>query len=134
MARKNLVYNVDHAVGKHAANHPDDVLLVRFFLNRISSLGQFNSPYQNLPIVPLFDDKLADAIRWFQKLARTNGKPLTIDGRVDPAPKGDGIYTIVILNAVYWRHFPKHKHFVESDPLFPQQLIGPFDLRDPYYA
>jgi hypothetical protein len=36
MAKKNLMYGIDSAVGKYCANKPDDVYLIRFFLRKIN--------------------------------------------------------------------------------------------------
>jgi len=134
MAKKNLVYNLSRPVGPKMANEPDDVLLVRFFLRKVSEVPEFASPFKNLPIVTTFDSTLGEAIWWYQKLVRSSGKPITVDGQIHPAPKGDGIYTILHLNATYWKHFPKFKHYVEGDPLFPSQLIEPFNSAKPYYV
>ena len=134
MAKKNLVYNLDKSVGKKGANQPDDVLLVRFFLRRLSEIPHLNSPYKNLPIVTSFDNNLHDAILWFQKPVKAMGKSITADGQVDPAPKGDGLYTIVFMNGNYWKYFPKYKHYIEADPLFPHELIEPLNSKMPVYA
>jgi hypothetical protein len=133
MAKKNLVYNVSNSVGKRGANTPEDVLLVRFLLRRICELPHLNSPYKNLPIVSTFDNTLGDAILWFQQCVRSRGKSITVDGQIDPAPKGDGLYTIIFLNGNYWKYYPQHRHYIEADPLFPSQLIEHFNREMPIY-
>lgn len=134
MAKKNLVYNISSSVGSKGVNAPDDVLLVRFFLRRLSQVPNINGPYKDLPMVTGFDSKLGEAIWWFQKLVRSRGKAIVVDGQVDPAPKGDGLYTIVFMNGNYWKYYPKYRHYIEADPLFPSELVAPFDSSMPVYV
>jgi len=133
MAKKNLVYNLTQAVGAYCANEPHDVMLVRFFLRRISEVPSMNSPYRSLPITGVFDKTLGDAILWFQRTAREKGKKITVDGRVDPAPKGDGYYTILFMNGNYWKYFPEYRMSYEKDPLFPASLAEHMNAMMPLY-
>lgn len=133
MAKKNLVYNLTEPVGKNMPNQPDDVLLARFLLRRLSEVAKFGSPYKDLPIVPSFDSTLSDAIWWFQRFAKSQGKSITVDGRMDPAPKGDGKYTIMYLNGNYWKYYPQYRHYLEGDPLFPKMLSEQMNVYIPIY-
>jgi len=126
MASKTLLYNVSKPVGKSCPNVPDDVLLVRFFLRRISQSPDLHGPCSDMPLVPTYDAPLTDAILWFQKAAGAAHFSITADGRVDPAPHGQGVYTIRHLNASYRKRYPQFEQAIESDPLFPSLLRTSF--------
>ena len=125
MAKKTLLYNVDSTVGKFGGNKPDDVVLVRFFIRRISAAPDVNGPYSKIASVPIFDPELGEAITWFQKQVAAAGNAVSIDGRVDPAPHGQGFYTIRHLNAAYRKRYPQFQHSIESDPTYPAMLNTP---------
>lgn len=128
MALKTLLYNVSKSVGKSCTNAADDVLLVRFFLRRISQSPDLSGPYSNMPLTPGYDPTLTDAILWFQKAVADAHFKVTVDGRVDPAPHGQGIYTIRHMNASYRKRYPQFGHAIETDPLFPGALRSSFTL------
>jgi hypothetical protein len=123
MAWKQLLYNVTDAVGNRCPNQTDDVLLVRFFLRRISQAPDVMGPYSDLPFTPAYDDQLGDAILWFQKKVAATHNPVSTDGRVDPAPHGGSLfYTIRHLNMTYRRRYPQFQHSIENDPQLPGAL------------
>lgn len=125
MASKTLLYNVSKPVGKACPNLSDDVLLVRFFLRRISQAPDLNGPFSDMPLVPSYDPQLSEAILWYQKAVADSHAPISVDGRVDPAPHGQGIYTIRHLNFSYRKRYPQFGHFIENDPMFPGMLRLP---------
>ena len=125
MARKTLLYNVESTVGKFGANRPDDVLLVRFFLRRISAAPDVNGPYSDLPLVSTFDTTLGEVVLWFQKKVAQAGHAISVDGKVDPSPHGQGMYTIRHLNQTYRKRYPRHMHSIENDPMYPPVLNQP---------
>jgi hypothetical protein len=126
MAEKTLLYNVTSAVGKFRSNKTDDVLLVRFFLRRISQAPDIQGPYSNMPLVASFDEELGGAIKWFQKKVAEKGKPITVDGVVDHSPNGTGYYTIRHLNKTYRTRYPQFTA-IEGDPQFPGALNSSFN-------
>ena len=126
MASKTLLYNLSNPVGKSCPNCGDDVLLVRFFLRRISAAPDVRGPYSSMPLVPNYDPQLSEAIVWFQKQVAAAHCPITVDGRVDPAPHGQGIYTIRHLNFSYRKRYRQFEHRIEDDPIFPGQLRASF--------
>lgn len=126
MASKTLLYNVTAPVGRACVNAGDDVLLVRFFLKRLSQSTDLNGPCSDMPLVPGYDPALTDGIKWFQKSVAAAHFQITVDGRVDPAPHGQGIYTIRHMNASYRRRYPQFRDAIEGDPVFPQSLRAAF--------
>src|ERR1044072_5904202 len=126
MASKTLLYNLSKPVGKSCANYGDAVLLVRFFLRRISAAPDVRGPYSSMPLVPNYDPQLSEAIACFQEQVAASHVPILVDGRVDPAPHGQGIYTIRHLNASYRRRYPQFEHLIEDDPIFPGALRASF--------
>lgn len=123
MASKLVFYNVAKAVGKFCPNNPDDVLLVRFFIRRISQAPDVMGPFSDLPMTPTFDNRLAEAIMWFQKTAASKNANIYADGKVDPEPHpGKGTYTIRHMNATYRRRYPQFQHAIEADPNLPAAL------------
>jgi len=128
MASKTLLYNVSEPVGKGCPNLADDVLLVRFFLRRISQAPDVKGPYFDMPLVPTYDPQLSNAILWFQKAVAAAHAPVTADGRVDPSPNGQGWYTIRHLNFSYRKRFPQYGHLIENDPVFPGALRAPLAM------
>src|SRR5690242_6062376 len=98
MAMKTLLYNVTQPVGNYCANAAYDVLLVRFLLRRISQAPDLAGPCSDLPLVPTYDSAVHDGILWCQKKVSDGHKVVTVDGRVDPAPQGQGMYTIRHMN------------------------------------
>lgn len=124
MAHKVVNYNVTKTVGPNCANQPDDVLLVRFLLRRCNQAPAVKGPYTNLPLHTGFDNELGEAIRHFQKLLVSRGRPCGVDGKVSRAPKGDGFYTINLLYATYCNHFATYKGNIESDPECPRALAA----------
>jgi hypothetical protein len=123
-------YNLTHSVGKGGSNYGDDVWLVQYMLTEIANHptgGGESAPKTKLPINGVYSPLLDDWIFWFQKQVQMHGKPVTVDGRIDPLPtignqgfclanlQGKG-WTIVHLNAVYRRRFHnKHDH-LEAQP------------------
>ncbi|MBL8176588.1 MAG: hypothetical protein JNK48_18070 [Bryobacterales bacterium] len=122
MAFKILNYNVEGRVGQNSTNVDTDVLLVRFLLKRLSQTSRFASTYGNLPLTPTFDNQLKEAILWFQKLVRQAGRPITVDGIVSPAPRGDGDYTINYLYRNYSKYYPQFRGDLDLDPNCPSAL------------
>ena len=127
MAIKFVLYNTDHAVGPKCANHPEDVLLVRFFLKRYGQVPGVGDPITaQLPIIPSYDDAVGIAIRKFQEHLRAVGKEVTVDGVVSPADLDDGWYTIKYMNATYFKRYPQFNCDLRSDPQCPSVLKEKF--------
>jgi hypothetical protein len=108
-----VIFNVDGAVGAApAANHGDDVVLVKAFLKRLGDIGyaQFDEATSNLlkslVVNGVSDSSLINAIRAFQTIAKNRQSPAAIvDGRVSPAKSSyqysaGTLWTIVNLNYV----------------------------------
>jgi hypothetical protein len=77
----DVIFNVDHSVGKHGRNRLTDVQLVQYLLNRMisdvhSSGDSLSSarPPESLEVDGICGEKTIGAILWFQK-ARNAGPP-----------------------------------------------------------
>jgi len=133
MATKEIpFYNVDHAVGPHAANHRTDVMLVQFFLheiyNHLSNIA--NKPNGDMTIDGTFGPITAHWIIQFQNDCKQHGLSVLVDGRVDQARgkqwSSSSIsrtkYTIGHLNATYRRRYGAQHDYIEKNPKVPGEL------------
>jgi hypothetical protein len=113
------MYNVELSVGPNSANHPEDVLLVQFFLQRIAvwdlrtsqfAWSDYRKPdvekplgFQDLGLDGKFGSSTAAAILAFQTKYRGQ-YAVFADGRVDRAvanASSKNVSTIYLLNFLY---------------------------------
>jgi hypothetical protein len=116
-------------VGDECPNLREDVLLVQFFLNRLSGVQpRFRLP-KLLPQEGIWDARTRAAVIQFQLAA---GGKAVIDGRVDaPRHRFKGTishltYTIVLLNGQYARLYRGADP--RNDPALPQALVEPLSM------
>jgi hypothetical protein len=123
---------VNFAVGGHAPNKPDDVMLVQWMLHRVC----IDHPRLVLP--PESDDLAIDGfigkhtITWitaFQANVRRLGQRCALDGRVDSARKSEGSishapYTMLRLNSLLRSSNPAVFFNPASDPDMPTALLA----------
>src|SRR5262252_6459157 len=115
-----VFFNVDTSVGKGGQNsNQDDILLVQFLLQATAeaspaaqgAVDGIRQRAANLPATGVADAATAVCIQAWQEARKQTLSDTIIDGRVDPA-RGihyarDGEWTIVDLNAVFRKFFPK---------------------------
>ena len=138
-------YNVTQAVGRGGTNSTNDVMLIQFFLSEIARVPPHPIPPPVTPL-PVNGDPnplhlLEEWIMWFQSSVRRVGKPITVDGRVDPArtfddyplvnnPNTRAFFldsgTMVNINFTYRRRFTQAHNALEQAPNFPGQLRALF--------
>jgi Putative peptidoglycan binding domain len=89
-------YNLEHAVGRAANNHRDDVKLVQYLL---SALGY------KLDVDGMCGPKTQKALSQYQMLLKSQGFSVMADGRMDRTKGGSAtgsishtVYTIIWLN------------------------------------
>jgi len=124
-------YNVNARVGPGGANNPTDVMLVQYMLfticiqprphwdkqsNIFTPTAPDCGPGAIFPYTGVYAPELERWIRNFQETANQRGYgPLTVDGRVDPAPVGWGKpsggggpkwYTLQALNRLLYAFNP----------------------------
>lgn len=126
-------YNVDMAVGRNAPNVRDDVLLVQYFLKRI-----YEKPvYETGSVTPQQGKMVLDGIcgpttlSWighFQLDMHAFGYNCVVDQRVDRA-RGTAyssisqtVYTILVLNNAFMRHYPEIFADMANHPDVPAQV------------
>lgn len=126
-------YNVENSVGKGGVNSPEDVLLVQYFLSNIAKMPPHPIPPPGLPLTVngMATPLLNDWIDWFQKSVQKVGKPIIVDGKIDPAKIYGGSIrggqgTIVHLNATYRNRFRSQHSQLEIAPNFPGVLSTKF--------
>jgi len=130
-----VFFNVDTSVGKGGQNsNQDDILLVQFLLQATAeaspaaqgAVDGIRQRAANLPATGVADAATAVCIQAWQEARKQTLSDTIIDGRVDPA-RGihyarDGEWTIVDLNAVFRKFFPKIWPRLQDHPKFPAQL------------
>lgn len=133
MAWKQLpFYNVDYSVGPGRANQMGDVMLVQYFLREFYNHPDFRheKPQGDMIIDGRFGPTTELWIRAFQSNAASRGRPIHVDGRVDPAvggfrggvTSGGKYYTIAHFNFAFRKRYQfKHDH-LESAAGVPATL------------
>lgn len=108
-----LFYNIDAAVGDRGLNERTDVLLVQYLLKentRLKSLSylQAQEVGGGSPVDGVWTPHWGTLLHNYQNDLRHRGKPIVIDGRVDPVVAGrvrgpiqHMQYTILWLNMGY---------------------------------
>ena len=130
-----VTYNVDSAVGPNAPNQRGDVQLVQFLLREIYNhpTVRMHKPSGEMVVDGWFGPTTARWIVEFQKLVRSKGRPVLVDGRVDPYGEEEyssisqTIYTIDHLNVTYRRRYRQRHDELENAGL-PAPLSA--QLRD----
>jgi hypothetical protein len=130
-----IFFNVDTSVGKGGQNSSqEDILLVQFLLQATAeasppakgSADAIRQRAANLPVTGLADAATTDCIHAWQEARKPTLPGTIVDGRVNPArgvlyAKG-GEWTIVDLNAVFRRFFPKIWPRLHDHPKCPALL------------
>lgn len=126
------------AVGPGRPNRRDDVLLVQFFLKKLSSfqlLGGTQNPQKMMQVMAFAVDGIAGPItfQWIRDFQKNSPIGLFADGIIDAPPAsvaGDvqmsssisqTTYTIIAMNMLAWG-FCGGPFNVEQDPEFPAEL------------
>jgi hypothetical protein len=131
-----VIYLVDAAVGRSAANRRDDVLLVQFFLNTLwgtkpDKATMFGGTGPAPPIDGDCGRITIDAIMLFQRWYwQTPAQNSFADGRVEPVPPGQSfgpirhhVYSMIGLNVNYGGEFGADRHaLLCKEPKFPLEL------------
>jgi hypothetical protein len=138
MATKKLpFYNVSQSVGPMGTNKSEDVLLVQFFLSEIGKVPPHPLPPPPVPLAVngQVSPVLGTWILWFQNCVKAAGKPVIVDGRVDPwlTPGADwkgSSATIVHLNATFRRRFRDAHNALENAAHCPSVLRSKFQSQD----
>jgi hypothetical protein len=128
-------FNVDASVGKGGQNsNQDDILLVQFLLQATAAAspaaqGAVDATRQRaatLPTTGVADAATTDCIQAWQEARKRTLSDTIIDGRIDPARgifySRDGEWTIVDLNAVFRKFFPKIWPRLHDHPQCPPLL------------
>jgi hypothetical protein len=130
-----VFFNVDTSVGKGGQNsNQDDILLVQFLLQATAEAtpaaqGAVDGTRQraaNLPATGIADAGTTVCIQAWQEARKQTLPGTIIDGRVNPA-RGifyarEGEWTIVDLNAVFRKFFPKIWPRLQDHPKCPALL------------
>jgi hypothetical protein len=109
-----LFYNLDAAVGPGCQNNIGDVLLVQYLLDEaFNDTARFPDAPDSPDFTGVADTDTITAISYYQKKLRSQGKSISTDGRVDPAPNHQSHgsisgtqYTIIWLNLEYQKRRP----------------------------
>ena len=130
-------YNVGQPVGKTGTNNSEDVVLVQFFLSEVAKVPPHPIPPPATPLTVngMASPALTEWILWFQNCVKKVGKPVQVDGRIDPAMlHGGDIYggsgTIVHLNVTYRRRFRAGHNALETASNCPASLRMKFTGQD----